>query len=418
MFVWMRCGEFAPQLFDHARLAAGLSKASGKVYTADHLPFLAIQYTPERQAVQFAADGAAWQCNLASYVCTKISETALTPPQDTAGADKPQGEDAPPDRGEGTAPDGTRTAFVKDHNLWFRAQGTGTETALTHDGTEDRPFGEIAWAPNSRTLVAYRIDSMTIKPVYMVESSPKDGGTRGVLHQHEYAQPGDPFPLYEMWVFNTVAGSAAKAQVEKIAVGRTPDLHWRDDGRTFLFEQPDRGHQFFQIIEITVATGQSRIIVKDIVHNHAKSFINTSNLYTYYTADAAQVLYASEMDGWRHLYRYDAVQGTLENQVTRGDWVVRAVDRVDEDAKQIWFQASGKNPGEDPYHLHHYRINFDGTGLIALTEGNGTHTVQYSPDRPLSLIPIPAWISLPFIHCEKQPTAACSVPWKPQTSPR
>ena len=58
-----------------------------------------------------------------------------------------------------------------------------------------------------------------------------------------------------------------------------------------------------------------------------------------------------------------------------------AIDRIDEAKRQVWFRASGKNPDQDPYFLHYYRINFDGTGLVALTEGNGNHTVQYSPDR-------------------------------------
>ena len=54
---------------------------------------------------------------------------------------------------------------------------------------------------------------------------------------------------------------------------------------------------------------------------------------------------------------------------------MRGVDRVDEEKRQIWFRASGKNPDQDPYFIHYYRVNFDGTGLVALTEGNGTHTV-------------------------------------------
>ena len=376
--------------FDHARLAAGLSKASGKVYTADHLPIQAIEYTPQKQAVRFAADGAAWQCDLASYACTRIAETDLTP---TAAVtdQKPGAEGRRSRRGHGL--EDAAPVFVRDHNLWLRAEGSGAETALTHDGTADRPYGEIALSPDAKTFAAYRIDPAPIKPVYMVESSPKDGGTRGVLHQHEYAQPGDPFPLYEMWVFDAATGSGVKAQVEKIAVGGTPDLHWRKDGRTFLYERADRGHQFFQIVEVTVGTGQSRIIADE----RAKTFINTSNVYTYYSRDAAEVLYASEMDGWRHLYRYDAVQGKLANQVTHGEWVVRSVDRVDEEAGQIWFQASGRNPGEDPYLLHHYRVNFDGTGLVALTEGNGTHAVQYSPDNAY-LIDSYSRADLPPVH--------------------
>ena len=54
-------------------------------------------------------------------------------------------------------------------------------------------------------------------------------------------------------------------------------------------------------------------------------------------------------DGWEHLYLYDGVTGKVKNQITKGNWVVRGVDRVDEDNRQIWFQASGMNPGKDPY---------------------------------------------------------------------
>ena len=364
--------------FDHAKLAAGLSRATGKSYTPDHLPMLTIHYTPEQQAVQFAVGDVAWQCDLTSYVCTKSATT----PADTEK--KPE---------EDKVSEGSVTAFVKDYNLWLRARGSGVETALTRDGTEARPYGEATLSPNAHTLVAYRIDPAKIKPVYRIESSPKDSGTRGVLHQQEYAQPGDPFPLYEMWVFDTTTGIGVQAQGEKIAVGSTPKLHWRGDGRTFLFELADRGHQFFRILEVTAATGQARVIVEE----SAKTFINTSNVYTYYTHDAAEVLYVSEKDGWRHLYRYDAVRGTLANPVTHGEWVVRSVDRVDETARQIWFQGSGMNPGEDPYLIHHYRVDFDGSGLVALTEGNGHHSVQYSPDN-VYLIDSYSRADLPPVH--------------------
>jgi hypothetical protein len=55
------------------------------------------------------------------------------------------------------------------------------------------------------------------------------------------------------------------------------------------------------------------------------------------------------------------------------------VERVDEDKRQIWFQAGGMNPGQDPYFTHYYRINFDGTGLTKLTEADGNHTLAFPP---------------------------------------
>jgi dipeptidyl aminopeptidase/acylaminoacyl peptidase len=93
----------------------------------------------------------------------------------------------------------------------------------------------------------------------------------------------------------------------------------------------------------------------------------------------------SERDGWNHLYLYDGVTGKVKNQITKGPWVVRAVQHVDEARRQIWFSASGMDPKLDPYFTQFYRINFDGTGLVPLTTGNGTHTVDWSADSAFYL---------------------------------
>ena len=89
----------------------------------------------------------------------------------------------------------------------------------------------------------------------------------------------------------------------------------------------------------------------------------------------------SEADGWNHLYLYDAKTGELKNRITRGPWVVREVDRVDEQARQVWFRAGGIRPGENPYYVDYCRVNFDGSGLTVLTDGDGDHTVEFAPDR-------------------------------------
>ena len=71
----------------------------------------------------------------------------------------------------------------------------------------------------------------------------------------------------------------------------------------------------------------------------------------------------------------------MKTQITQGEWVVRKVERVDADQRQLWFQASGIYPDQDPYYIHHCRVNFDGSGLTFLTDGDGTHSVTWSPDR-------------------------------------
>ena len=84
-----------------------------------------------------------------------------------------------------------------------------------------------------------------------------------------------------------------------------------------------------------------------------------------------EIIYASERSGWRHLYLIDAREGTTKNPITQGEWVVRGIDRIDEEKRQVWFRASGENAGQDPYLIHYYRVNFDGTGLVALTGASG-----------------------------------------------
>jgi dipeptidyl aminopeptidase/acylaminoacyl peptidase len=70
----------------------------------------------------------------------------------------------------------------------------------------------------------------------------------------------------------------------------------------------------------------------------------------------------------------------VKNQITKGDWVVRAVDHVDPEKRQIWFEASGVDATKDPYYTHPYRINFDGTGLTPLSTVDADHRVSFSPD--------------------------------------
>jgi hypothetical protein len=58
--------------FDHARLAASLSKATHAEYKPDHLPFDSIEFVDDAKAIRFGVAGTAWKCNLENYECAKI----------------------------------------------------------------------------------------------------------------------------------------------------------------------------------------------------------------------------------------------------------------------------------------------------------------------------------------------------------
>lgn len=388
------------QAFDHDKLAAALAKAAGEEVKADKLPFSEIEFIENGNAVKFEAFAKSWRCDLNTYRCVTVA-TNLTPglsipanPSEShrespfAGPPSPQDQtNQPPARERGSrrrgerevrSPDKKWTAFVREHNVFIRSEADGNETRLSDDGVETNSYSRIEWSPDSRSLVAWRVEPGDIGLVYLVQSSPPNGG-RAVMRQRPYAQAGDKFPKYEVNVFDVATHKQTKPAVDRFEHEyETPQLHWMRDPRHFAWEQEDRGHERLRVIEASCDDGSTR----NLVDEKTKTFIwtaHTENLgvpLVNWLADD-ELIYVSEMDGWRHLYLIDTKEGKIKNQITKGEWVVRGIDKIDEEARQVWFRAGGMNADQDPYFIHYYRINFDGTGLVALTEGNGNHSVQF-----------------------------------------
>jgi len=378
--------------FDHPRLASGLSKAAGEGYKPDQLPFSDIEFIEDGKAVRFNTGDKAWRCDLSSYECTAAPGTVdpnagTMQDQDEGRRGRGRGfrqdpnQDGPDRRQK--SPDGKWTAFVKDRNVCIAAADGGTEYTLTQDGQEGNAYGRLEWAPDSRALVAWRIESGDHKEVYLIQSSPPGGG-RAVLKTRPYPLPGDKFTLYELSVFDVTRRKQTKPDVDRFEhEWETPRLHWNRDNRHFAYVKVDRGHQRYRVIEVDSLSGS----VRNLIDEKTETFIWTAHTeglgltYVNWLEKTDEMIYASERDGWRHLYLVDLKEGRIRNPITQGQYVVKGIDRIDEEARQVWFYGCGRNPDQDPYLIHYYHVNFDGTGLVALTEGNGTHSIQYSPDR-------------------------------------
>jgi dipeptidyl aminopeptidase/acylaminoacyl peptidase len=276
-----------------------------------------------------------------------------------------------------TSPDGRWTVVLKDYNLRLRPRQGGEEATLTSDGSAGHSYSSrVHWSPDSSKFVSTKTRTVEERTVTLVESSPKDQ-VQPKVQTLRYAKPGDALPVAKPHLFDV----AARKEIPVVdALFPTPwsieGIRWDADGSRFRFVYNQRGHQVLRVVAVDAATGEAKAVVDE----QSATFIDYAHKqFLRYVDAAGELIWMSERDGWNHLYLYDAKSGAVKNQITKGPWVVRGVDRVDEAARQIWLRAGGIHPGQDPYHVHFCRINFDGTGLVILTEGDGTHSIQFSP---------------------------------------
>jgi dipeptidyl aminopeptidase/acylaminoacyl peptidase len=371
--------------FDQAKLAAALSTASGTQYNANDLPFPRFRYVDGQSAIEFAVKDAHWHCDLRAYACSALPG----PPRDADDYgydDTPKAENS--ESKTKAAPDGNWLAFIENYNVFVHAKDGSKKTALSTDGSEGNyyAFDSIAWSPNSKQLVAYRIRPGYRRVIHYVESSPTDQ-LQPEYSSMIYPKAGDVLALQQPVLFSVTPSSEIPIDNSLFPNPyRLSHLKWWKDGRGFTFEYNQRGHQIYRVIEVDASTGKARALISersDTFVNYERLVMNqfdTGKIYRYDVNDGKEIIWASERDGWEHLYLFNGTTGKLENHITKGDWVVRAVNHVDEQKRQIWFEASGMNPGEDPYFVDAYRINFDGTGLTPLTKSGTNHHLEYSND--------------------------------------
>ena len=282
-------------------------------------------------------------------------------------------------RGPGNrSPDGRWEVAFRDFNVILRLVESDEEFVLSEDGqTDDGYTGGVFWSPDSQRFVAMRTRPGDERTVYLIESSPEEQ-VQPRLHQMNYLKPGDQVTANSPRLFDVE--SRAEIPVDA-ALFENPwsirNVRWEPDSSRFTFLYNQRGHQILRLISVDAVSGN----VSAVVDEQTDTFIDyTNKVFVDFLEESDELIWMSERDGWNHLYLYDARTGEVKNQITRGEWLVRGVERVDEERRQIWFRAGGIVPGQDPYYIHYARVDFDGTGLTLLTEGDGTHSLDYSPD--------------------------------------
>jgi dipeptidyl aminopeptidase/acylaminoacyl peptidase len=361
--------------FDAAALARGLGKALGRTVDPLRLPFSEFAFEDGRRAIGFAVEDASWRCTLPDHVCAKVDEPERRPRGFGVVRDLKVPALNLPQR----SPDGVWEALVIDDNMLVRRAGGGAEAWRSQDGSAGDFYDPetIAWSPDSRHVALYRVRPGYRRIVTRVVSSPP-GQVQPVLAEQLYPKPGDAIDQERPVLFDAATGR--RTEVDD-ALFPNPwqlgDIIWRKDGRSFAFDYLRRGFQHAKVVAVDAATGAAHAAVSE----DAATFVFNERRFAHdVKGEGRELIWASERDGWRHLYLIDAATGRVKRQITRGKWVVRDIARIDDEQRRIWFSAGGVAPGEDPYHKHWFRVDFDGRNLTRLTGGDETHEARFSPD--------------------------------------
>lgn len=360
------------ELFDHSSLASALGKASGKEVKPEALTLERLSVNKTLDTLHFVFNSQKWM-----YATRKnllVNEGALPAPS------KPRHWmewDDEKTTGPVTSPDGKYAAFIKNDNVYVKEIATGKEKQLSLDGTLSNYYSaHIRWSPDSKKVASCRIRPVEKRFVYYVESSPVDQ-LQPKLHKQEYAKPGDELPFKVPCIYEVESGRGVIPSTDLFARQyEISDAVWSNDSRGVTFEYNQRGHQVYRVLEFSAETGK----VHPLIEETSDKYVNYTRHFRHDLKDSKHIIWMSERDNWNHLYMYDRLTAQPVHQITKGEWYVRQVLRVDEDNRLIYFSANGMQTGEDPYLIRYYRIGFDGSGLTCLTPEEGMHKAWFSAD--------------------------------------
>jgi dipeptidyl-peptidase 4 len=337
---------------------------------------------PGETRAQHTFAGHVWAIQAPSGETISVFEAEATNGEAVVDRDRPAPEPEKVRPPKSPQPESAWKPFLKEHNVWIKHRTSGEEHQLTRDGSAADAYRDpLLLSPDGTKLFCLQVKPEQEHTVYMVESSPKDQ-VQPKLISHQYLKPGDRIRHERPRLFDITAKTPIAVKEDLFPnPWDISQFRWEKDSSrvTFLYNQ--RGHQVLRLVALDAKTGAASTLVEDV----SKTFVDYSQkAWHRWLEKTDEILWTSERNGWNHLYLFDARTGQLKNQVTKGEWVVRSVEQVDESKRQVLLRVAGVHRDQDPYYFHRARVNFDGSGFTVLTGGDGTRSsssgTKFSPN--------------------------------------
>ncbi len=288
------------------------------------------------------------------------------------------------------SPDGGKIAFVRENDLYLYDIAAQAETRLTSDGSDTILNGTVSWvyweevfgredlgywwSDDSKSIAFFRSDDSPVAVSHFLDYQP---AVARVITQR-YPKAGMANPVVTLGIADVQTAQTTWADFTGFDYEYLVRVNWLPGSNQVAVQTLNRPQDRLDLFFIDRDSGAAQKILTETdpgwVNMHDDlTFVNSGN----------EFLWQSERDGYAHLYRF-SLDGKLINQITKGNWAVKAaggdprkaIVAVDEANDWIYFSALEKSSVE----RHLYRVHFDGSGMERLSSGDGTWTVHFSRD--------------------------------------
>lgn len=360
-------------LFDHSKVSKLLSDLLGEDIQPNDLPITKIEFKNPNNFEITVADKV-YGLNTTNYTLTNEIK------EEKEGFSK-------------ESPNKKWTAFAKEYNLFIKSSGNNETKQLsekgekgyeyaTYYGWDDIIEGEngnrperfaIEWSPDSKWIYADIVDLRTAEKMYLLDFS-IDSLYRPKLLSYYRGSPGDTTMVYvEPVFFNVESGKEIKTNLPRSTHINSTDVTWSKNSDLVFLESTSRGFQNKSIHTLDLKTENLEQLYTE------SSKTNIDNFVYKLAEDSGLLFFLSEKSGWRQLYSLD-LKTKKENALTSGSYYINSIERIDEKEKTIYFLASAKEKGRNPYYQNLYSISFQGKNLKLLTPEDRHHQISFSPD--------------------------------------
>ena len=369
------------EAFDHGRLANAIEEATGSPASPENLGLQNLRFYENRTSIRFEREQSVWSCLLQTYECSSV-ETVQRPVPFSV-----------------TSPDGTLAAYIEDYNLWVQVIETDERIQLTTDGEHnygyatdnhgwrrsDRPL--MKWSPDSKKISTFRQDEREVGTMTLWRT--REGRPEADIWP--YALPGDSIvPMLERVIIDVENQKTIFLDMEPdhhrssnccglIRNGVWVDNEWKRDSGKLAFVSTSRDYKEVSLRMANPSTGAVRELFFERDDIFFESNLTSRGIPNWRVLhDSNEFIWFTRKSNWGHLYLHNLESGELINQITDGDWNVVDILHIDHNLREIFFTGVGREDGRDPYFIHLYRVNFDGSNLTLLTPEDANHEVTLS----------------------------------------